>query len=40
MTTRPKVLYASEPTLDAAEFRRVLVESGLGVTRPIDDDLR
>ncbi|TIM20380.1 MAG: GNAT family N-acetyltransferase [Mesorhizobium sp.] len=40
MTTGPKVLYASEPNLDAAEFRRVLVESGLGVTRPIDDDVR
>jgi ribosomal protein S18 acetylase RimI-like enzyme len=40
MTTRPKILYASEPTLDAAEFRRVLVESGLGATRPIDDEAR
>jgi ribosomal protein S18 acetylase RimI-like enzyme len=40
MTTRPKVLYASEPALDAAEFRRVLVESGLGATRPIDDEAR
>lgn len=34
------VLYASEPTLDAAEFRRVLVESGLGETRPVDDEAR
>ncbi|WP_353024453.1 DUF72 domain-containing protein [Mesorhizobium sp. M0817] len=40
MTTRSKILYASEPTLDAAEFRRVLVESGLGATRPIDDEAR
>ncbi|MDX8527230.1 GNAT family N-acetyltransferase [Mesorhizobium sp. MSK_1335] len=35
-----KVLYASEPTLEVAEFRRVLVESGLGETRPIDDEAR
>ncbi|PTE07587.1 GNAT family N-acetyltransferase [Mesorhizobium helmanticense] len=34
------VLYASEPALDAAEFRRVLVESGLGETRPVDDEAR
>lgn len=34
------VLYASEPALDAAEFRRVLVESGLGETRPVDDEPR
>ena len=26
--------------LDAAEFRRVLMESGLGVTRPVDDEAR
>jgi len=35
-----KVLYASEPALDIAEFRRVLVESGLGETRPVDDEAR
>jgi ribosomal protein S18 acetylase RimI-like enzyme len=35
-----KVLYASEPTLDVAEFRHVLVESGLGETRPVDDEAR
>jgi GNAT superfamily N-acetyltransferase len=40
MTTRSKILYASESSLDAAEFRRVLVESGLGATRPIDDEAR
>jgi ribosomal protein S18 acetylase RimI-like enzyme len=34
------VLYASEPTLDVAEFRHVLVESGLGDTRPVDDEAR
>ncbi|TIR95920.1 MAG: GNAT family N-acetyltransferase [Mesorhizobium sp.] len=36
MARPSKVLYASEP----AEFRRVLVESGLGETRPIDDEAR
>ncbi|TIR16505.1 MAG: GNAT family N-acetyltransferase [Mesorhizobium sp.] len=40
MTGPSKVLYASEPRLDVAEFRRVLVESGLGETRPIDDEAR
>lgn len=40
MTTPSKVLYASEPGLDVAEFRRVLVESGLGETRPVDDEAR
>jgi ribosomal protein S18 acetylase RimI-like enzyme len=40
MTGPSKVLYASEPMLDVAEFRRVLVESGLGETRPIDDEAR
>ncbi|CDX41599.1 conserved hypothetical protein [Mesorhizobium sp. ORS 3359] len=40
MADLSKVLYASEPTLDVAEFRRVLVESGLGETRPIDDEAR
>jgi ribosomal protein S18 acetylase RimI-like enzyme len=40
MARPSKVLYASEPKLDVAEFRRVLVESGLGETRPIDDEAR
>ncbi|TPK58212.1 GNAT family N-acetyltransferase [Mesorhizobium sp. B2-4-19] len=40
MAENPHVLYASEPALDVAEFRRVLVESGLGETRPIDDPAR
>ncbi len=40
MTTASKVLYASEPKLGIAEFRRVLVESGLGETRPVDDEAR
>ena len=40
MPKRSHVLYASEPTLDVAEFRRVLVGSGLGETRPVDDEVR
>ncbi|MCP9231025.1 GNAT family N-acetyltransferase [Mesorhizobium sp. LMG 17147] len=40
MTTRSTILYASEPGLGIAEFRRVLVESGLGETRPVDDNTR
>jgi hypothetical protein len=34
------VLYAREPALPVDEFRRVLIESGLGVLRPIDDEQR
>ncbi|OHV85391.1 GNAT family N-acetyltransferase [Mesorhizobium sp. ORS 3428] len=40
MVKPSNVLYASEPALDVAEFRRVLVESGLGETRPVDDEVR
>jgi len=40
MAEQSRILYASEPRLDAAEFRRVLVESGLGETRPVDDKAR
>ncbi|MES0136834.1 GNAT family N-acetyltransferase [Mesorhizobium sp. M0016] len=40
MTTQSNIIYASEPELDVAEFRRVLVESTLGETRPVDDDAR
>ena len=36
MTARG-VVYAVEPALDANEFRAVLVDSGLGSIRPIDD---
>jgi ribosomal protein S18 acetylase RimI-like enzyme len=35
-----RVLYAREQTLDVAEFRRVLVDSGLGAIRPVDDASR
>ncbi|RUX22590.1 GNAT family N-acetyltransferase [Mesorhizobium sp. M7A.F.Ca.US.011.01.1.1] len=40
MAENAHVLYNSEPALDIAEFRRVLVESGLGETRPVDDEAR
>jgi GNAT superfamily N-acetyltransferase len=37
MPEKPRVLFAREQDLDAAEFRRVLVDSGLGAWRPVDD---
>jgi len=40
MTERLRILYTREPALEVAEFRRVLVESGLGATRPIGDEAR
>jgi ribosomal protein S18 acetylase RimI-like enzyme len=40
MSERPRILYAREQGLDVTEFRRVLVESGLGATRPVDDERR
>jgi ribosomal protein S18 acetylase RimI-like enzyme len=35
-----RVIYSREPTLCVAEFRRVLIESGLGRIRPVDDEGR
>lgn len=35
-----RILYAREQDLDVAEFRRVLVDSGLGRIRPVDDEPR
>ncbi len=40
MIERRQAFYAREPALDVAEFRRVLVESGLGSVRPIGDEAR
>ncbi|MEI9429906.1 GNAT family N-acetyltransferase [Mesorhizobium sp. Cs1299R1N3] len=40
MAENSHVLYAREPTLGIPEFRRVLVESGLGEVRPVDDEAR
>lgn len=40
MSENSQILYAREPELGTVEFRRVLVESGLGDTRPVEDDAR
>lgn len=40
MSDSPSIRYAREQTLDVIEFRRVLVESGLGAIRPVDDEPR
>ena len=40
MIERHQVFYAREPALGVAEFRRVLVESGLAAARPIEDEGR
>ena len=40
MSGLPRVAYAREPGLAVAEFRRVLVESGMGGIRPVGDDAR
>ena len=37
MPPAPSVLYACEPRLDVDDFCRVLLESGLGATRPTGD---
>ena len=37
MADHRRIVCAREPMLEVEEFRRVLVESGLGATRPIDD---
>ena len=34
------VIYATEPDLDVDDFNRVLLESGLGATRPTGDPAR
>jgi ribosomal protein S18 acetylase RimI-like enzyme len=40
MSDRPAIVYSQEPDLPVAEFRRVLIESGLGAIRPVDDPAR
>ncbi len=40
MTEKPAVIYARQADLEVAEFARVLAESGLGATRPLDDPER
>lgn len=38
--TKPSILYACKADLDADDFCRVLLESGLGATRPTGDKAR
>lgn len=40
MNDPSRVFYAREQTLPAEEFRQVLVDSGLGATRPVGDQAR
>ena len=40
MTEHRRVIYAREPGLTIFEFRRLLVKSGLGSTRPVGDESR
>jgi ribosomal protein S18 acetylase RimI-like enzyme len=40
MSELSRIIYAQEPNLGVFEFRRVLVESGLGAIRPIGDEPR
>ena len=40
LSSPSSVLYAAEPGLDVGEFCRVLLESGLGATRPTGDQPR
>lgn len=37
MTDCSTVFYAREPTIETAAFRQILIESGLGAVRPVDD---
>jgi GNAT superfamily N-acetyltransferase len=40
VTERPRIIYAREPGLDVSEFRRILIASGLGSSRPVEDEAR
>lgn len=40
MSELSRIIYAQEPNLGVFEFRRLLVESGLGAIRPIGDEPR
>ena len=40
MSEKPRIFYGREQDLDVAEFRRVLVDSGLGRIRPVDNEPR
>ncbi len=40
MAEQPHVFYAQEQELDVAQFRQVLIDSGLGSHRQVEDDAR
>lgn len=40
MSELSRIIYAQEPNLGVFEFRRLLVESGLGKIRPVGDEPR
>lgn len=40
MNESVRIVYARESTVAVADFRRVLVDSGLGAIRPVDDEPR
>ena len=40
MSDSPHIRYAREQTIDVSEFRRILVEFGMGATRPVEDEAR
>jgi len=40
MRPKTRVFYLREQALDVAAFRQVLIESGLGASRPVDDEPR
>lgn len=40
MSELSRIIYAQEPNLGVFEFRRVLVEAGLGAIRPVGDEPR
>lgn len=40
MNATANIVYARETTIDVADFHRVLVDSGLGAIRPVDDPPR
>ncbi|TCR68374.1 acetyltransferase (GNAT) family protein [Bosea sp. BK604] len=40
MSELSRIIYAQEPNLGVFDFRRVLVESGLGKIRPVGDEPR
>lgn len=40
MNASPHIVFAREATLEVAEFRKILVDAGLGASRPVEDSDR